>query len=305
VANLALAERNAAIAERNEARGNAALAGAESAHAQEAKENAEAALDLATAGKLMSSGVTGGMALALQAAVPWLEAHAQRQSVLVAMPYLMVHPGYFGAPQPTREYCASAWGSGDDADAAAAAMGAARKSAQMILTAIKADLRVGRRPDDIVMARFPGSKEVIMKTVDDPSDEAEEAAVYGRVLVRRVAAAISGADAASVAAEERNILDSLTAFLWNPNRPPKGCVLRSFGFWLGRPLGYTALVKLQDDSEVSHEVSPVIAFGIGYSPHAYLSFLVGTTLSYAGTEQVWSSTFAAGGNIDLVTSWLK
>jgi hypothetical protein len=178
----------------------------------------------------------------------------------------------------------------------------------MLLTAIKADIRLGRRPNDIVMAWFPGSKQAFDKTVMEPSDEAEEAANYGIAFVNRVAKlvnAVDATDATRAAAEERDLLDSLTAYLWNPNRPAKGCVLRSFGFWIGRPLGYTAAVRFGDEVATSHELSPVIAFGLGYSPHAYLSFLVGTTLSNVGTESVWASTFAAGGNIDLVTSWLK
>lgn len=284
---------------------------------QETKET-QAALDLAKSGKLMSSGITAGVALAMQLPMPGLLSdHGQKAGDAVAMPYLMVLPFYFFTRQATREYCASAWGVGDDSEASAAAVAVSRKTAARLLDAIEADFAIGRHEADIIRTWFPDA--VFPPSEPTPSDQKYDEYRYAKAIVDGVkkvfeARTKNGDGGLTAAAMDASLHDSVAYRLWNPTLRGN-CGRRSFGLWIGRPLTYTATTELPiDSSRVSREVKPVVAFGVGYTPHAYLSFLAGFTYGEveladaAGTatqRPLWASTIALGGNLDLVGSLFK
>jgi hypothetical protein len=253
----------------------------------------ESALDLAKSGKLMASGITIGTAAAVQVRLR-RGSDVQRGAELVVMPYLMMLPGYFGAPQPLREYCASAWGVGDDAEASAAAFAAARKTARKRFEAIVADIRIGMTEEQVVHTWFAGHADM----------------EFGKVLVKQSVEYAKENDRTRKEARELELLDALTSRAWNPTLRGN-CFIRSFGVWVGRPLGYTTATRLPGDPDnVERKIHPVVAMGLGYTPHAYVSVLVGLTLAKveqdSGPEKTfWATTLAMGGNIDIVGALLK
>jgi hypothetical protein len=292
-----IAKKDAKIAK---AEAETKVAEAEATDSRNAAKEAEASLDLAKSGKLMSSGITAGGARAIQTRAPW--GGEQKGTDVVAMPYLMVLPGYFGAPQPKREYCASAWGVGDDASATAAATGAARKVARKLLDAIKADLRISMSVDDVVAAWFPDAQ------------ESQKQSAVAKKIVETTQQAITKQKDPQTKQEgvqlEESALDSLTARAWNPTLRGK-CGLNAFGLWLGKPLSYTTSTRVDGDTK-DREVKPIIAFGIGYTPHAYFSMLLGLTLATVkksedatSSNTTWATTVGIGGNLDLLGSLFK
>ena len=88
------------------------------------------------------------------------------------------------------------------------------------------------------------------------------------------------------------------------------------GLWLGFPLKFSATVPHQvglkpDDYKIKRDrldVTPLVAFGAGISPNAFISLLAGISLGRTNLppstdkddEIIVSFLFGLGGNLDLV-----
>ncbi|HLL48161.1 MAG TPA: hypothetical protein VK399_15785, partial [Longimicrobiaceae bacterium] len=84
----------------------------------------------------MSFGITGGFAFTIQTPLGSLDGTSQEVVKTTGMPYLMALPGYWGASEATRAYCAASWGSGDENTAAKAASAVAHKRAELLFETI-------------------------------------------------------------------------------------------------------------------------------------------------------------------------
>ena len=112
-----------------------------------ANEIAQGNIDALRTGKLIASGLTGGVAFTVQLTGPFNNNSAKQVNPKGAvMPYIMALPGYWGARQATREACASAYsGAGEDTiDSAARAI--ARKRATRIVSDIESSITAAGLP---------------------------------------------------------------------------------------------------------------------------------------------------------------
>lgn len=296
--------------------GSATRAALEAELGQErrARDEAQAELDAMKGGKLMSHGITGGVALAVQTPFFSLEGISQRAADVVAMPYVMVLPGYWTTNQAMREYCASAWGAGNEHDATAAALAVARKRGTYTYEAIRNALRAGRQPEDIGHDYFE---------YETPADEADAKRLIAKVseviaAEQRASRAPSPAErkqAKAEADEKRDVaIQELAYWEWPPTKR-HNCAARQLGAWVGVPARYEVATKIVDDDESTldvdtREVTPVVAFGVAYTPNAYFSILAGVTYATVpstlpdgrrGSDRpFWAGTVAVGGNLDLL-----
>lgn len=270
------------------------------AQEKEKADTAESQKDLLKHGKLMAMGLTGGAAFAVQTP---LRTYGQQTAHVVAMPYLLVLPGYFGAREAVRQYCASSWGVGDNSTAHSAAKAAAMSAAKELLASIEANLSAGAAKE-VVRKKFLNDSDVF--DVDDDFVAWAKSTIDAIDALRRLAPGQRGT-------EEAKVLEAIVSFvLWHPTWPAS-CIKRSFGLWVGLPANYEVTTKLSaTDTRASREIKPNVAFGLGYSPHAYLTVLAGATIASVETptdsgldRTVWAGTFAVGGNIDLLGELFK
>ncbi len=265
-------------------------------------EVAESQKDLLKNGKLMAIGLTGGAAFAVQTP---LRRYGQQTVDVVAMPYLLMLPGYFGSREPLRQYCASAWGIGTDSAAHSSAKAAATNAARQLLASIEANLAAGV-DKQVVRSKFLSESDVF--TVDEEFHSWAASTIDAIDQLR-------GLTPAQRETEEAKLLDALVSFVfWHPTWSARGaCLKRSIGIWVGLPAAYEVTTKLNStDTRTSREIKPDIAFGLGYTPHAYLTLLAGATVASVETPDdsglhrtVWAGTFAVGGNIDLLGELFK
>lgn len=272
---------------------------AERTAAEARAQEKEGALALAKAGKLMSSGVTAGVALAVHTGLGSSSGQIAVDSS--AMPYVMIHFGYIGADEPVRLYCSSAWAfGGHGSEATAAAVGASRKWAEPIVASIEAELKLGMTPAEVLEGR---RGEAWLQ--NDP----RKLDVLLRVMEKLHEAISSGDTAARAAA-----ITSIARFKWDAAYRAKGCAIRGLGLWIGKPLGYTTATKVSESNRAERDLKPIIATGLGWTPHAYFTLLAGVSVSNMGGEEgdsvtrertVASFTFGVGGNLDLVGDLFK
>jgi hypothetical protein len=105
---------------------------------------------------------------------------------------------------------------------------------------------------------------------------------------------------------------------WDPTRPPS-CWPTRFGFFVGKPVSYTAAVypNLSEEEEL-REIKPTATAGVVFIPNAYIAVLLGVTgariiqpaVPETGAQpgrpelplRFSSFTVGVGGNLDLVSA---
>ena len=313
---------------------DAAKAKAEAADAKATA--AQGTVDQVKSGKLVSSGVTGGVAFAVQAMGPFNNAAAKQTSAKgVVMPYILALPAYWGSPQATREACASSWNGGDDETIDSAARAVTRKRAARIFDVIEARLDVRRdTPAADVVTELQldyGDNNVslnmeIVEAVRKYSlmkaEAAKAEAAKTEAAKTEAVKAPDDSTATAGAAEDykKRILEWMAGLEFRTSRNAR-CWTKRFGLWIGIPLSYDATTTVPSGASgdkqptASRTVKPVIAFGGAFSPNAYVSLLVGLTVGSVTRDDkddktpidrtIWATTVAVGGNLDVVTSLTK
>jgi hypothetical protein len=263
-------------------------------------------------GTLMTSGFTGGIALAIQTTGPSRDNAKQEGTKATTMPYILMLPVYWATPQATREACASSWGGGGDADALAAARAVASRQASTLFDAVVDGFAArgvgeGSRPDP----EYSGQVATALG-LDS---------IYGDGVGTQVANMIAGYYAApgdAKTSRKQAIIKHMTDLVWKPALTAN-CWSKRFGVWLGYPLSYETTTKVPDDGEgikAKRKITPLLAFGVGFSPNKYFTLMYGFTVgqvSGAATdtapavddETVWVQTIAFGGNLDIIAALAK
>ena len=237
-----------------------------------------------------------------------------RQVSLAAttLPYVLFLPAYWWTPQATREACASSW-AGGDADALAAARAVTSKSAATNF--------------DSIAVAFETHNSTDKTTQDQVVAELKLTALYddNAATVARLIGDYMNLPDERKSARKRAIVKWMSDLEWRPSLKPS-CWTKRFGLWLGKPLSYDVrtLVMNSDDTEdhiledatAKREVSPILAFGVAFSPNKYFTLLLGLTVSHVSRDAsatakavedrvVWASTVGFGGNLDILTSLAK
>lgn len=287
--------------------------------ARDAADSAKAAQDEvanARSGKLISSGITAGIAAV--AHVPF--DNAIKTTAVGSMPYVMAHPAYWSSAHAQNTYCASNWTLGGDEHAASqAAYAIAKKQGERSFQAAENVLRpyaataTTMKPDDFMKVKVN-----VMKTYISSADDQAELAMSAidRTITWLRFKMQPNADADWIALERASIVELIATLSWNPVWPG-ACLSRKFGFWVGLPLKYETTTELGigngTDARGKRDVSPTIALGLGFSPNAYLSILAGISINTiaraanpavnAPAGDVSAVTFVAGlgGNLDVLT----
>lgn len=283
--------------------------------ARDAADAAKAAADEvanAKSGKLISSGITAGIAPVAQIAL----GNAITTTALGSMPYVMAHPVYWQSTHALNTYCASNWALGGDEHAASlAAYAIAKKKGERSFEALVNALRpygAGDASIDDTLKEYARTQFV---------SSADDQAAIGKSIVDRTLTWLkvksqSPTETDWGAAERASIIELIATLSWNPVWSGK-CVTRKFGIWIGIPLKYNTTTELGigvgTDARGKRDVQPTIAVGLGFSPNAYLSILVGVsfnTIARVANPQVGAPggdvsavTLVAGvgGNLDLLT----
>lgn len=281
-------------------------AAASAKKAEQAAQDAKSILDEIKTGKLISSGLTAGVALSVQTPIGSTNGTHQDSVNAVAMPYLMAVPGYWWLPQATREYCASSWGAGDESASQDAAIAIAARRATLLFTKIVDAIRAGEEDDLVIATALLGDL-----TVQVSDNGAERLAHVAQGIVQ---AARKWNNNHGTPEQKDEIISWLADQDWNPARRGS-CVLTKFGAWIGKPADYQVRGTLEGTSLSDAKFTPAAAFGLAFSPNAYFSFLVGVTVgtlsdSSAGSgvnasATCWGGTIAVGGNVDLVGGLFK
>lgn len=302
---------------------SAALAQATKASqaAREASDSANAAADEVAnvrSGKLISSGITAGIAGV--AHIPL--GNAISTTAVGSMPYVMAHPFYWQSTQAQNTYCASNWAlGGDEAAASQAAYAIAKKKGERSFQSVENALRpyVGTPTKDDPKKIAPELESHI--TNEYISNSSDHKAVATSVVARtlawlRVKAAGSPEANEWLAHERASIVELIATLTWN-HVWPANCLTRKLGVWVGLPITYSTATEFGNgegtDARGKREVKPTIAFGVGFSPNAYLSILAGFSINTveraanpaagAPAGDVSAATFVAGvgGNLDVLT----
>ena len=278
--------------------------------AERAAEKASETVDVLKSGKLISSGLTGGLGFAVQVPARRVDGAKLLASKAVAMPYLMVLPFYFGAPEATRHYCASHWAGGNENTAQRAAMAIAEQRAELLFDSIVSAIRAGQQNDAAIATQLLGDKTVVVKR-----DGQCMSVRVGEDLVTSIRSWVSArtGSAEAQARQRAHLVAWLAAQDWNPSLPGD-CLSKKLGLWVGKPLSHKAKSTVRDTGEAVREFSPIVAFGAGFSPNANFSLLIGLTVgSLADVRDANTSvdvtsltgTLAIGGNLDLLGSLFK
>lgn len=276
---------------------------------RELKQEVKAAQEQATAaqeqfaqlksGTLLSMGFTGGLALSMQVPSPINNSTARQTGVkTTTMPYVMLLPAYWGAPEANRHFCASSWSSGDEDSATEAALAITRRQAERLFKAAIHALKAGLPDEEIVKMLFAGSQKA------------------GQLLLPQLKQLLDEG-APDFEARSQYAITTLANAFWAPTLRGD-CGLKKVGIWFGLPTSYSAKSQLATDTleaEASREYTPQAAFGLGFAPNAYFSILAGLTVGTFKTISVdsapgesdlaWSGTIAVGGNLDLVGALFK
>lgn len=267
--------------------------------------------------KLLTKGLTVGFAATVQ--TPLAGVAKQANADLTSMPYLMLHPGYWGAREATREYCASHWGVGSEDGAYQAAAAVARQTAQREYAEYSHKLGVTKSVAMLVSDIFPDSNECeavepARCNLDGPKPAScASSPCTNRSWGQKLACGIATAENVALLVDEselchslgyettedevarvrlkNDLIDTLSSWHWSSTER-SSCIARNIGFWVGRPSSYDSVIALdepsQNNAEVirDREVGPVVAFGVGFTPNSALSLLLGVTYSQVTERDV-------------------
>lgn len=277
--------------------------------AEEKQSETRGDLDALKNGTLMSSGLTGGVALALQLDGPFnRELASQDRPKATTMPYLLVLPVMWGTPQAVREYCVSSWGAGDESTAVSAANAVVQRRAKLLFAGIESALAVHSDASD-------------EKTINAIVEEVDGTDYGGPSAVRAVLSYRKMPPGNPKDAFKSDVVQWMGSIQWKPTWNAR-CWTKRIGAWIGYPVAYDARtsVKNADKSDpgktATRSITPILAFGLGFSPNSYFSVLGGftvgsvtrdaTSTSAAVDETIWATTIAFGGNLDILQSiWKK
>ncbi len=269
------------------------------------QQDAKGTVEELRAGKLIASGVTGGIALALQFTSPWNNGEIKQKSPgVTAMPYVLLLPAYWGTPEAHRIACASSWNGGDDHTVDVAARAVARKKAERIFKGIEAELRAKPSLTNQVIVEKYGIE------YGSGGGDAVNAHFVGKVR--------NYAKLNPTSKEARDlkdsIIDSMTYVDWHAGKSGR-CWTKKLGLWVGLPINFDASVAFSaEKTPAMHTITPKMAFGLAFAPNAYFTLLLGTTFSIVEREgstskptetAIWSTTLAIGGNLDIATALSK
>jgi len=241
---------------------------------------------------LMEFGITAGLAAAVQ--IPTKSDYGPDFASVTSMPYLMIMPGFWGSEKESRKYCASQWGFGSQEKAHAASIAMSRQWARRTIAA-GAD-RLASSVSVKALAR-----------------EWSTLGVKGGTYASKLEKISKMSTSTTLNKDERAkqleaLVGALASEHWNPSIDAT-CWYRKFGVWVGRPMTYRVESKVKGESVGELEYEPIGAFGLGFSPNAYLSFVVGAAYgslavtaadSTTTTHQTWAWTIGVGGNLDII-----
>jgi hypothetical protein len=269
---------------------------------------AEDALAEVQGGKFISSGLTGGVALAIQTPLGRLKGTSQTSAASTAMPYVMILPAYWAAPEATRVYCASDWGSGRQILASRAALAVAKEQAEVLFDTIVSSLNA-KESAEVIADQF------LLERAKEALGEGR--AAQAKSLSTGLVNAIdqwnqSKAKTGPEGSRQRDdIIVAIANLDWNIALSGR-CGWKKWGPWVGKPLAYDARTTLTGFGDSERQFSPVVALGVGWSPNSYFSLLAGVTLGNVSTQgdapvdkSCWAGTFAIGGNLDLLGRLFK
>lgn len=114
--------------------------------------------------------------------------------------------------------------------------------------------------------------------------------------------------------KKASIINSLANTEWNSNLRGK-CWWTRFGGFIGMPLGNEVRAKVRGIGIEKRDFNSHLAFGITFTPNAYVSLLLGVTVGEVTRKEsetttpdprtVWAGNFSLGGNFDLAAALLK
>lgn len=222
-----------------------------------------------------------------------------------ALPYVMFHPFYWSNAPEQNIYCANQWSGQESAEVASrAADDAAKLRAERTVEVLLVQARAGvlTRDGDVTDTVCPNGG-----CLHD-ADRLRSLAV---TALNANTDAGKNAKAALVELVQRHTLD------WTSGISAKCKARNLFGLWVGYPLKFTATVPYQlgmgETRRGRLDITPLVAFGYGMSPNAYVSILAGfalgkTNLPPGGDdddELVVSFVLGLGGNLDLLGLFTK
>lgn len=280
--------------------------------AERAKAETEAVraeLDSEKSAKLLEFGLTVGTAFAVQAPViPEGTASNrlhQRTASVTAMPYLMLLPGFWTGNGYVRKYCASQWAGKSEVTASRAADALAREKAKQHLEVLLDAIRSSNGKIELEELKNEEPRSRGLEHLTEEQHEAAKALLgetdpAKRELLRE--------------ALETELMTTVVG--WTPGLPAKACAARKIGAWVGIPVKYEARIEGRPFGvavDTKSEIDPVVAFGLGYTPNAYVSVLVGgsynrATVASSMTDPdarndrgLWTITVGLGLNADILT----
>ncbi len=274
----------------------------------------EASLANMKAGKLISSGFTGGVALSTLALVSNDRVVIEQPFAVAAMPYIAIHPFYWAKSDAARAYCADTFIGGNKNTGAAAAQAIEVVTAKAALAGLIAGARSGRFRKRRADEWNPGMKGENIANVTycappDVDHDDDPCAIYD--LNEKQAKAVIDGDYAKLAKEgsearEDWLLDA-THRRWNPTLAGK-CGSTRFGVYFGINLPTKVDVSSRGGSIAVTEQSynGIFSTGFVFAPSAYFSILAGIAhgrvrpSADAGQVPVWGANLGLGGNLDLI-----
>lgn len=275
-----------------------------------ATENAQGNIDALRTEKLVASGLTGGVALAVQVMGPFNNSSAKQVNPKgVVMPYIMALPGYWGARQTTREACASAHSGASEETIDSAARAIARKRAARIVADIESAITAAGKPD-------AKATQIATDLSLDYGDGKDDRITNDRI-VKEIIAYV---DTDEADAQRKVLVDSMAGLEWKASRGAV-CWPRRIGIGVGLPVNFDVATTVPNGDAVdaketaSRSVKPIVAAGFAFSPNAYFSVLLGVTACTvtreASTEKeafertIWATNVALEGNLDIITALAK
>jgi hypothetical protein len=278
-------------------------------------------------GQLLRYGVTGGLAFAVQTGIPKMSSSTQKTAGVTAMPYILFVPAYWGYSEAKGMYCSTNWGFGSEDDAVKAAQFSSSKAAARKLNELWSQIMA------MHLAKHDASQ-------DDIRVLAKNNDVWDKLVETLVTAARSGTtDVTKVDGYATLVFELATDpdnNGWSSSQPlmrgKQGsststmCFWSKLGLWVGKPISYTAQVRITDAGSASpttksRTVDPVVAGGLAFAPNSYVSIMAG--IGYATAQQddatnaaglitakgqpvgTWALTFALGGNLDIIGALAK
>ena len=255
-------------------------------------------------GKLISVGVTAGVALGVLAPLS-IGGRGPRSSQLLvadvtAVPYLTLVPAYWAYGRSSRNYCASSWGGSDEGEAYKTAVALADDEAERFLSVVDAFPRTENLADlQNQLKEFTGK---LPRWILERGD-----------LVAQIDDYLKTTDTEQRKAKRQALIRRVSAVTWEPTDATGYCVWSKFGLWVGVPatLGIRSYVGAQSPTDTNRDYKPTLAFGVTFVPNAYVSAMVGVTTgnmvvgetdTTKGTSySTWAFITGFGGNLDLVS----